>query len=575
MTSYQWPGADSGATVLRSRRTWGITVAAVLAATLGVAGCSSGSTPTGQKAAAPNGGDAGKEYRPTGPLMVDTGFRPDKDGFGFQNYGNEAGITNLTPDEMRKLFGDKICADAAAGKCDLTPQAQLWMEEQNAGMNGGHCYGMSVASLLLWKKKMNAADLGGQSTLELVKDNAATQKAIAYTFVHQALPSVKQGTVKGTPNEIVDRLLKELKPDNPETWTIGFYKRDGSGGHAVTPYAVEDNGNGKAEILIYDNNFPKTVQRIEVDRKANTWKYTTAANPNDPAETYEGDASTPPIELLPANPGLPEQPFPLAGAGGSGGGGSNSGTPFLAAKPDGSIPSEVFLEADPRNHGHLLITDSAGHRTGFVNGKLVNEIPGATAEARLMGDWDASPEPVYTIPAGVHFKIALDGKDMKSKDKETVGIIGATFDLAVEDINLNPGEQDVIDPSSDNGGLTYTASKAQSPTITFGATDPHSYYTFTVQNAAVGDNGSIGAHLAPPGQPFTVDASKAGAKGGYTINVEREDDKGVRLFKRQGIALESGDTAAFDYSGWDGGGQTIALAVTHQGKKTTQNLTTE
>jgi hypothetical protein len=61
-------------------------------------------------------------------LVADSGFRPFPNGFRFQSYdgvlSNTAVPTNLTPDDVQSLFRDGVCADAAAGKCDLIPEAQ-------------------------------------------------------------------------------------------------------------------------------------------------------------------------------------------------------------------------------------------------------------------------------------------------------------------------------------------------------------------------------------------------------------------------------------------------------------------
>ena len=63
-----------------------------------------------------------------------------------------------------------------------------------------------------------------------------------------------------------------------ETYTIGVYKPDGSDGHAVTPFALEDQPDGRTAILVYDNNYPKEVRRVMVDSQANTWSYEAAVN---------------------------------------------------------------------------------------------------------------------------------------------------------------------------------------------------------------------------------------------------------------------------------------------------------
>src|SRR5512146_1511962 len=54
----------------------------------------------------------------------DSGFRPDINGFSFQNYGDDPSIVDLTSVEMQRMFGDKVCASKADGKCVLTYPAK-------------------------------------------------------------------------------------------------------------------------------------------------------------------------------------------------------------------------------------------------------------------------------------------------------------------------------------------------------------------------------------------------------------------------------------------------------------------
>ena len=83
-------------------------------------------------------------YSPTGEIIVDNGFRPWVDGFGFENYGNNAGPQNLTADNMVDLFGVRVCENGDPKDCELTPTAAKWMEVKNERMAGGHCMGFSV-----------------------------------------------------------------------------------------------------------------------------------------------------------------------------------------------------------------------------------------------------------------------------------------------------------------------------------------------------------------------------------------------------------------------------------------------
>ncbi|MCZ7671245.1 MAG: hypothetical protein M5U34_30980 [Chloroflexi bacterium] len=116
---------------------------------------------------------------------ADSGFRPESDGFGFENYGDEADAINLTAVEMQRMFGEQVCANQTNG-CTLTPPARQWMEQMNEGMDGGHCEGMAVLSSLMYYDKIEPDSFGGDITNELVFDNDALQREIAYWWVTQA-----------------------------------------------------------------------------------------------------------------------------------------------------------------------------------------------------------------------------------------------------------------------------------------------------------------------------------------------------------------------------------------------------
>src|SRR6476661_8357416 len=81
-----------------------------------------------------------------GTMLADTGFRPATDGFAFQNYTNASVQQNLTPVEMKRMFGEQVCADKN-DPCTLTPPAQQVMDEVNKIMDGGHCEGMAALSI--------------------------------------------------------------------------------------------------------------------------------------------------------------------------------------------------------------------------------------------------------------------------------------------------------------------------------------------------------------------------------------------------------------------------------------------
>src|SRR4051794_26532832 len=129
---------------------------------------------------------------------ADNGFRPDPNGFSFENYGGGTGNQDLTAVEMQRLFGPDVCVNPS-GHCTLSPPAQEWMDVQNKGMSGGHCNGFAVLAQALYKGQLEPLGPGTPFSYQL-QGNTSLQRAIAYGFVHQVLESVVSRRVLGTPN---------------------------------------------------------------------------------------------------------------------------------------------------------------------------------------------------------------------------------------------------------------------------------------------------------------------------------------------------------------------------------------
>lgn len=306
-------------------------------------------------------------------LVADSGFRPAKDGYSFPNYVNSRQVSNLGVDEMRRLFGDAVCAGAGGPTCLLSAPALAWMDQENVAMAGGHCFGFSVSSLLFWAKAADVSPFGAPAVARLkIAGNASLTREIAYAHAFQDLPSVVAAKVASSPRTIVATLISNLNAGGP-LYTLGLVGEFG-GGHAVTPYAVDRLARGKYAILVYDNNHPGQARKVMVDAKANTWSYRAAVNPKTPGSLYKGNAGSHTLFLLPARPGLGVQSCPFCAPLGP-----PSFTSALRAAanvtPRRPLQSIRLQSSGPVN-SHLLITDAAGRRLGFIRGKLVNEIPG-------------------------------------------------------------------------------------------------------------------------------------------------------------------------------------------------------
>ncbi len=496
----------------------------------------------------------------TGQYISDFGFRPDYNGFSFPNYGGEGEI-NLTAAEVRRMFGDQVCSYISGDECTLTPAGQQWMESVNNSMNGGHCEGMAVLSNLFYTQRIDPAQFGADSVPALdIVGNEPLQREIAYWFTTQATQPARQGIVQQTPSGIVNTLLNAFAagPEGSETYALGFYKRDMTGGHAVTPYAVEDRGDGIYWIMIYDNNYPGAARAIQVDTNTDTWSYSGSTNPAEPADDYEGDAESYTLELAAIEPRLSEQACPFCDEGT--GGATFSGDVQIGYSAQSEVKyNEVWLEGN----ADLLITDADGNQIGFKDGQFVNTIPGARSNANKFGVnvWDSTAEPVYYIPTDVDFSIDIDGSRLTEPATSTVTFIGPGYVLEVSDIILEPGQVDIMDIAPDGSLLSYRTSMGETPLMLLGVETDASDYLFAVQGYELQPDEAVNLMLDTKEGWVSLDAIDNADTGTYFLAVLKYDDKGEQIFGADGITLEPDDIVYVDYLKWPGNGEPMQLDV--------------
>jgi hypothetical protein len=510
----------------------------------------------------PTGGAEGTANT-SGVYVSDLGFRPDANGFGFPNYGGQ-GETNLTPNDVRRMFGDQACAAIEGDQCVLTPPGNQWLQQISNAMNGGHCEGMAVLSNLFYTGKSNPADFGAATVPELaIAGNEPLQREIAYWWATQATQPARSGIVAQTPSGVINTLLTSFAAGSAggDQYAVGIYKRDRTGGHAITPYAVEDRGDGMYWIMVYDNNYPGAARAIEVNTTADTWSYSGSTNPAEAADTYEGDAETKTLELAPIAPRLGQQDCPFCDTPTTGYAGGARLAPILqAATPQ---YNEIWLEGD----ADLLITDNEGHQIGFKDGAFINQIPNAKSNGNKFGVnvWDVDSEPVYYIPTNIDFTISIDGSRLTEPMTSTVTMIGPGYALEVSDIILEPGQVDTLDVSPDGSLLSYRTESGETPFIMVAIETDASDYLFGVYGEEMAPGEALNLSLDTKQGWLSIDSIDNTAPGSYSLVVAKYDDQGEQVFGAEGIALAPDDVIYVDYLKWPGNGQPMALDVDHGG----------
>jgi hypothetical protein len=348
-----------------------------------------------------------------------------------------------------------------------------------------------------------------------------------------------------------------------ETYTMGIYQVGFTGGHAITPYGVEDLGNGKYAVMVYDNNHPKVERKVEIDRNTNTWKYYAAANPDEPEATYIGDAETKTLTLTPTPPRYERQACNFCGDETSS---DNSSEKTVANKGNTGDAiaakfNQIFLEGD----ADLLITNgtNGNQKIGYENGKFVNTFSGATfIPIRSSELWQDDEEPVYNIPLNVPFTINLQGnKKSNGKEPTDVAMIGPGYDLAIEGIKVLAGQKDTIKFDTSGRSLSYQPSNAEAPNIIFGTSGKNDDYEFELDGIEIDAGGTISANLDTAKGRLGIKISESKQKAKFNLIISRIDDKTEQKFEGEDLTLDSGDTLYLNYAKWTGKGGSLTIEL--------------
>jgi hypothetical protein len=211
-----------------------------------------------------------------------SGLKPDSNGFAFANFGSSASQEVFDEGDLVEMFGESVCVDGIVDPCTPTEEAAAWARMVNDSRAVGHCEGLVVQAALRYSAKLDP------QTVTLKNEGDVTH-GIMRAFATQFLPEVQKSTKawsKRSLKDIVAELASSFKTGGTN-YTLGVYSPNG--GHAVLPYAVEFPTPERADILLYDSNWPGITRKVVVDLATDTW-YFSFDNP-DPNVDPSADAS--------------------------------------------------------------------------------------------------------------------------------------------------------------------------------------------------------------------------------------------------------------------------------------------
>ena len=477
----------------------------------------------------------------TGVYVADSGFRPTVDGFSFENYTNAGDPVNLRTQDMYALFGDAICAAGTGTDCRMSSPAVTWMDQINAAMDGGHCEGMAVMSQVLHTGTQQPGEYGAATTFDIDPAvDANVYPSIARFFSMQVTePTSIAHQQELTPTEVVEQLERTLSgPRTPEnTFTIAFFQEDLGGGHAVTPYAIEDRGDGVKWIMIYDNNHPGVERAIEVDTVADTWSYEASINPDEDSAPYTGDAASRSLRLIPLAIRLQPQ-----------------SCPFCAGETDDEL-NQLTLTGPGARLGttDFYVTDPTDRSFGRRGGKMVDEIDGATVTPFLTGLED-DPAPFLGVPSGFSSTVTIEAGD-EDADDMVFGLVGEGYDAVVRDIDIAAGGVDRIELSQDGSRLAYVSHAPRVPWIEVATetTDDGGnvyHYELRVRATRMSNPGRL-LLVSPEGDADIYVVASEDAH--FEIEVVRYAPDGTKsVVAARDVEVESGTPLDVELSNWTG-----------------------
>jgi hypothetical protein len=442
------------------------------------------------------------DWSPRGTIVADTRFRSHPDGFSFFNTGVPdvfnnamfgsplAGPKNLDAEAMRSLMGRKVCAEKRdTGPCTLTLAAQQWMDSANESMAGGHCFGFASAAAELFGGMLTPGQFqpGVTRTYDLAL-RAPISRQIARNMAAQYAMDVLD--YRTSPRQSVELLKRSLTPGSvPYTLFILWE----GGGHALTPYAVFDRGEGKYDIGVYDNNYPDAERAIRVDTRANTYEYLVMTNPNGSPEIADDIIGLVPTSVIAGRQKCPFCP------------GANETTVQL--KP---VKSKVRIRT--------RLTDLDGKK---IKGATVKK---PTNPWRPGERWEF---PTYVVPKKQDFIVTIDAR--RSKVPVRTNLLAVTGQFAV-------GTQGATIPARGAGAVGLVPERGL---IVYGVNEG-------------GDLGALTFVDSRPTVQVEVRASTQSAGGPFLLGQLNERSKKVVLFTPDGRKGSARAAAALLFVGSDG-----------------------
>lgn len=468
------------------------------------------------------------------PIALD--FELDEDGYSFENFGPMFG--DFTQADMVLMFGaeDTCAAASSSGSvCVLRPAAIRWHAIVRANLIFGHCDGMTNTALRFFTglDQPSTFQTGAVNTFALDRDHAHRNISWYQALAHADSVIAQRFLV--TPNQALQTIYQAMQQGSVQLVNLAFYSPSLESGHAVLPYAIEDMGNGQWRVSVYDNNSPNDSNRFFIfDTVSNTYSNNLIGQPGG----WVGSASQLRINVTPLTVFLqrPECPW---------------------CDDTGRITSTVTSSSVLSNGiSELLITDGDGRRLGYVNGQLVNEIPGAVVSPNI-GGLGIDSEPTYLLPSSAEYSVAIKGENVREGQDNGLTFFGPGFAASVVDVQVSGNEIDKLSVQMDGSQISYEAGapKEIHLALTGGSSDNEEYQ---ISGADIGSGERVALRQNPGLQQVVIDYE--GSDGGdYDLSLSRATNAGLSEFVHENIDIAAGESHVVLLETWEDNSVDVCL----------------
>jgi hypothetical protein len=502
----------------------------------------------------------------------DLGFRPDPDGFGFDNRD-----TARTLEMFVRFFGrDAVCSPNA--QCDNSKpdtwrdSARRWFGAYSKKMKS--CDGFSATSLLNFRQldQPNSRPFDMPLVLNLYSatlnqtPNERIENAIAfqqgYWYSEEIIRLYNQCSQEfPQPSSFYNRIKDALTSRRPVILSftdlktvcypiVGCLKEEIR--HSVVPYRIDESEAGKGKVYVYENEIHGALnQFFEFDLSNYSWKYAFpfALDAHGDSQCPQGKKSGLFVMWLDYRLNVGDPPWDTNNTAAVGA--SNAEQRLSGSQnQEDTQQTTTTLVLTPSKSWLPLVRDQSGRRLGWVNGEVVSEIPGAyyftlpEGSLELEGPVEDRPLSYFYLASGQRYTISLTALGGPAE----LTLIHSGGSVKLRSDNESPGATTELAISGD--GLSMEASSpalSRSMSMSTAWEQSDGSVVAEAHEVPIGGSGTFKLSLLSGGRVSIVNSATTRT---FELRLHRMSQNSG-TFAHAGITIGANDTHFVQVSDWN------------------------